>query len=214
MQIKYQLSPSLVNQFALFLTEEGYEKEGVTIPFVTFEKLMDSINKVPYATTEAQQKGIDFEDEVIRLAKGDESILLGRTPEYRNCLVEITSRLPSYFTAQKKVQRQHKDILFYGFCDVVGAGRVIDIKTSSQGYSYGKFLKSHQNLYLWAMEKYGYTTMEYIQTNFRNVYLESYGLDYDFNSLLEQMEYFTEFLEENKEQVTNHKIFNYRYDSR
>lgn len=211
MEIRYQFSPSLVNQYSLFLNEEGYEKEGEKIPFVTFNKLIDSINKVPYATTEAQQKGIDFENEVIEMAKGGENILTGKSEEYRRCAMEIVGRLPSYFTAQKKVQRQHKDILFYGFCDVVGAGRVIDIKTSAQAYSFGKFLKSHQNLYLWTLEKQGYTTMEYLQTNFRNVYLESYGLDYDFNPLLEQMEDFSEFCEEYRNLIVNEKIFNYRY---
>lgn len=211
MEIKYQFSPSLLNQFAMYLTEEGYEKQGETIPYVTFQKLIDSINKVPYATTEAQQKGIDFENEVIALAKGETQTLAGMEPAYKDCLIEITQRLPAYFTAQKKVQRQHEDILFYGFCDVVGAGRIVDIKTSGQAYQFGKFLKSHQNLYLWALEKQGYTSMEYLQTNFKNVYTEEYGLDYDFTPLLQQMKDFAEFCEENRELITNPKTFNFRY---
>jgi hypothetical protein len=95
---------------------------------------------------------------------------------------------------------------------VVGGGRVIDIKTSSQAYSFGKFLKSHQNLYLWALKDNGYTSMEYIFTNFKNVYPEVYGLDYDFNPLLEEMEFFTEFVEQNRSLITNEKIFNFRYN--
>lgn len=215
-KINYRFSPSLLNQFSLFLTEEGYTKkdengEDEHIPFVTFQKLMDAINRVPYETTEAQQKGIDFENEVIALAIGDETVLLGRTPEYWNCLKEVVNKLPDYFVVQKQVQRQHKDILFYGFCDVVGGGRIIDIKTSSQAYSFGKFLNSHQNLYLWALESQGYTTMEYLFTNFKTVFPEVYGLDYDFSHLLSQMEFFSEFVEDNRNLIINHKIFNYRY---
>jgi hypothetical protein len=212
--IKYRFSPSLLNQFSLFLTEEGFERDGENIPFVTFEKLIDSINRVPFQTTEAQQKGIDFENDVILLSRGDQMPLLGRTPEHYSCLIEIVSRLPDYFVTQKPVSKQHKDILFYGFCDVVGGGRVIDIKTSSQAYSFGKFLNSHQNLYLWALESQGYTTMEYLFTNFKNVYPEVYGLDYNFNPLLEEMEFFTEFVEQHKSIITNPKIFNYRYEQK
>lgn len=209
---KYNFSPSLLNSFSLFLSQEGWEKEGVVIPYVTFDDLINSINKVPFATTEAQQRGIDFEDAVISLAKGDETQLLGRTPQYHDCLIKVRDKLPDYFFAQKAVKRQYNDIMFYGFCDVVGGGRVIDIKTTSQ-YQFGKFLTSFQNLYLWALEPSGYTTMEYVVVaNLREVYVETYGLDYNFDELLQKMEFFVEFVEQHKNLITNRKIFNNRYE--
>jgi hypothetical protein len=211
-KIKYNFSPSLLNQFSLFLTEEGFERDGEQIPFVSFEKLMDAINKVPYQTTEAQQKGIDFENDVIEYAQGNKGILNGKDIFYSNCIVEITDKLPNYFVAQRYVSKQHKDILFYGFCDVVGGARIIDIKTSSQAYSFGKFLNSHQNLYLWALQEHGFKSMEYLFTNFKTVYPEIYHVEnYSFDNLLNQMQDFSEFVEDHRNLIYNQKIFNYRY---
>jgi hypothetical protein len=217
-KIKYNFSPSLLNQFSLFLTEEGYTKkdengEEQDIPYVNYQKLIDTINKVPFETTEAQQKGIDFENDVIEYAQGNISVLKNKDIFYSYCVVEISDRLPDFFVAQRYISRQFKDILFYGFCDVTGGGRIIDIKTSSQVYSFGKFLNSHQNLYLWALQPQGFTTMEYLYTNFKTVYPEVYGLDYDFSKLFEQMKHFSEFVEDNKSVITNPKIFNYRYET-
>lgn len=211
-KIKYNFSPSLLNQFSLFLTEEGFEKDGEQIPFVSFEKLIDAINKVPYQTTEAQQKGIDFENDVIEYAQGNKDILNGKDIFYSNCIVEITERLPDYFVAQRYVSKQYKDILFYGFCDVVGGARIIDIKTSSQTYSFGKFLNSHQNLYLWALQEHGFKSMEYLFTNFKTVFPETYHVEnYSFDNLLNQMQDFSEFVEDHRNLIYNQKIFNYRY---
>ena len=223
MQIKYRFYPSILNQFQSFIKEDGYEdKDGVFIPFVTFQSLIDSINRVQKPMTTAMQTGIDFEDDVMTMAKcgiytwrDDISLYSVNRFDGRNnvnetyfeVLKEVVKRLPGYFSTQKDCQKQYKDILFYGKQDVAGSGRIVDLKFTGN-YSFPKFIDSYQNLYLWAGKDHGFRSMEYMVTNLRQVYAEYYGLDYDFQNLLDGMEMFKDFLEQNRVLITNKRIFN------
>ncbi len=116
--------------------------------------------------------------------------------------------LPPVFLTQGLVSKTYKNIEFYGKIDFMGAGRIIDTKFTGSSYQFGKYANSFQNLYLWAAKDDGFRSMEYIISNGRQVYTEYYGLDYDFSSLLETMEFFAEFLEQNRGLITDKKIFN------
>lgn len=219
--IKYRFYPSILNEFQKFIREDGYEdKDGNFCPYVTFESLINSINRVSKPRTPAMQQGIDFENDVMVMVEWGtfswrhefDKFSANKfqngyqvNESYFEVLKEVTKRLPSHFVAQKFVQRQHKDILFYGMIDVAGAGQIIDLKFSGN-YSFPQFKDSYQNLYLWAIQDNGFRSMEYIISNLRQVYVEYYGLDYDFAGLLEGMEYFKDFLEQNRSLITDKKI--------
>jgi CRISPR/Cas system-associated exonuclease Cas4 (RecB family) len=101
----------------------------------------------------------------------------------------------------------HQNIQFYGFADVVGEGKVIDIKTTSS-YKPNKFQYNFQNLYMYALKDKGCTEMEYIIYDFKEIHIETYSIaTYDFSLMLHHMELFTEFLEENRPFITDKKIF-------
>ena len=208
----------------MYLDEEGYENsEGETVVFVTFEDLINQINRVPFPTTEAMQRGNDFETDVELMAvHGHDSWKHPALPYSPNCvnkktgqtnfeyievLKEVVDCLPWAFTTQKLASRVHKNIEFYGKIDFAGVGKIIDTKFTSQ-YQFPKFKNSFQNLYLWATQNEGFRSMEYLVTTGKIVYKESYGLDYNFAELLEQMEMFVEFVEHNRHLISDKKIFN------
>ena len=208
----------------MFLNEEGYENsEGEKVVFVSFEDLINQINRVPFPTTDAQQKGINFENDVLLMAKNGEKSIYAPNIEYSENVIdkrknainenyvevlkEVTRLLPYAFVTQKLVSRVYNGIEFYGKVDFAGAGKIVDTKFTST-YQFPKYSNSFQNLYLWACEAEGYKQMEYLVTNGKNVYKEVYSLDYNFADLLEKMEMFANFCEYNRHLITDKKIFN------
>jgi hypothetical protein len=200
-KLRYRVYPSLLNQFSLYLSEEGFERDDEHIPFVDFARLMDAINRVPTPTTEAQAKGIAFEELVLGAAQSEEpeSPVVARTRQL----------LPPVGTPQVYCEYQLDDVLIYGYADFVGFGRCVDIKTTKQ-YQFPKFLHSHQNWYMKALEPDGVKRMDYIITDFREVYRETYTPDtYDFGRLAYEVFLFRDFLEQHREQITQPKLFNH-----
>jgi hypothetical protein len=60
---------------------------------------------------------------------------------------------------------------------------------------------------LLGLQKFGIEQLDYVITDFNDVYVESYQLStMDFNPLYEQIEKFTAFLEENKRFIRDKKI--------
>lgn len=194
MEPKYQVYPSLLNAFHQFLVD-GY---------VDFPTLIDRINRVQTPTTEKQQRGLEFEDVIMKACQG---VVFdhGFSP---SLVTEICRELPDSFIAQHYVSFQHKDIRVYGYIDVMGAGRIIDLKTTAN-YTFPKYLHDHQTLYLYAMKGQGARQQEYLITDFRNVYKETYSIEsYDFSGLISEVEHFAQFLEEHRHLITDRKVFN------
>ena len=82
-----------------------------------------------------------------------------------------------------------------------------DLKSTSY-YEPGRFVKNHQNLYLLGLQKYGIERLDYVITDFKQLYVETYELNhYDFNPLYEQIEAFILFLEDHKKFIRDKKIF-------
>jgi CRISPR/Cas system-associated exonuclease Cas4 (RecB family) len=120
---------------------------------------------------------------------------------------EIRNMLPTSRIEQMPIKFTHQNIQFYGYADVVGEGKVIDIKTTSS-YKPNKFQHNFQNLYMYALKDRGCNSMEYIIYDFKEIHIETYSLaTYDFGAMLHHMELFTEFLEENRPFITDKKIF-------
>jgi uncharacterized protein Usg len=97
--------------------------------------------------------------------------------------------------------------------DLVGADRAVDLK-STRSYEPNRFSFNHQNLYLLGLKKHGVKTLDYVITDFEEVYQETYSFDsYDFKPLYQQIDNFVDFLEQHKKQIRDKKIFDSKTDN-
>jgi hypothetical protein len=192
----YKIYPTLLNQFYLFKTEAKKADGSI---MVAKTDLMASINREPRPQTESQTKGVNFENAVVT-GKGEDDFAADIIEKVRGMLPKnYRTQVLSKFTVGKTE--------IYGFVDIVGEGRAIDLKTTAK-YSPGKFEMNFQNLYLLGLKAKGISQLDYIITDFSQVYVESYNLrSYNFGPMLQLVEEFTKFLELNRKNITNPKIF-------
>lgn len=189
--LRYQFYPTLLNEYHRYLTNPTKEE---------FVKLLNRINRVPITDPELLKKfgkGISFEDAVLK----------DKPHNFNPELVkEAKELLPKRLKNQQFIQFIHKNIRFYGYADVVGDGRVIDIKTTKNHRPH-RHDYNFQNLYLYALKNAGFRQMDYLICDFNEIYVESYRIaSYDFTYLLNEMEQFSAFVEEHKSLITDKKI--------
>lgn len=108
------------------------------------------------------------------------------------------------------------NVKLYGFIDELLPFSVHDIKTVSR-YNVGKYKRNWQHIvYPYCLNCMGnnVNTFEYNVTDFKETYTETYIFDKerDTKRLREETEDFIVFLKDNKELITNEKIYNYRYE--
>jgi hypothetical protein len=187
-KIAYRFYPSLLNTYSRFLQGKLGEQE-----------LLDRINRVPIPSTEAQLRGVSFEDAVL---KG-----IGEDQFDFNIVQTVRRRLPKpILKTQVYCQYQIDDTLIYGFVDVLGRKEAVDLKTTAH-YEPERFLQDHQHFYLPALYNWGIRQMRYLITDFEQVYEEIYDGESDFTGQLEEVYSFKMFLNEHRELITNAKIF-------
>ncbi len=184
----YRFYPTLLNVFSRFLNGGN----------LTEQQVLDAINRVPSPTTQAQQRGISFEETLI---KGT-----GEDQFDAEILRKMRKLLPRPIVeTQVYCQWQIDDVLFYGYVDLIGKYKAVDIKTTGS-YQAGRYLFNHQNLYLHALKRQGIKLMEYLITDFTDVYVESYALTHPIDKQLEEIRLFKAFINEHREQITDKKI--------
>lgn len=192
----YRLYPTLLNSFSMYLNQVRDSNGKIMVDEI---ELIERINRVKKPTTNAQQKGIDFE----------KAVLIGQGEEYfEESVIEKTRNLiPSRYKTQFYVESRYKNCLIYGYVDLVGDDAAFDLKTT-HSYSPNRFLNNHQNLYMLGLQKYGIEQLSYVITDFQEVYVENYQLNsYDFNPLYREIEAFVDFLEDHKKFIRDKKIF-------
>ena len=189
MSARYRFYPTLLNVFSRYLSGGN----------LSMQQLIDTINRVPTPTTEAQQRGISFEDAVV---KGiDEDQFDG------GILQKVRKLIPRPIVdTQVYCSWEIDDVLFYGYVDLIGKYKAVDIKTTAS-YQPGRYTNNHQNLYLHALKRKGIKLMEYVITDFSDVYLESYSLTHPIEKQLEEIRLFKQFLDEHRSLITDQKIF-------
>lgn len=190
--IRYRVYPTLLNEFAKFLSSPSLENRNALINRINRVSDFDEVTLAKF------KKGVNFEDAVIKDKPSDFE---------QEIIDKVRSMLPKSYTSQLAVKFNYAEVQFYGYADVVGEGRVIDLKTTSN-YKPNKFKTNFQNLYLFALKEKGFTQMEYIIYDFQTIHHEVYPIqNYDFSLQLHYMEMFTEFLDENRKYITDKKIF-------
>lgn len=192
----YRFYPTLLNSYQLYLNQTKDSNGKILVDEI---EMIERINRVRKPTTGAQQKGIDFE-KAVTLGQGEEFFEEQIIDKTRNLL-------PAKYKTQFFVEARHKNSQIYGYVDIAGESAAFDLKTTGF-YSPNRFLHNHQNLYLLGLQKYGIEQLDYIITDFKEVYTESYHLNtYDFNPLFLEVESFIHFIEENKKFIRDKKIF-------
>nr|WP_262923870.1 hypothetical protein [Spirosoma liriopis] len=187
--IQYRFYPSLLNVFSRYLHGGN----------LSVQALIDSINRVPTPTTAAQERGVSFEEAVIKGTDEDRFDA--------EIVKKVRKLLPRPIVdTQVFCQWEIDDVLFYGYVDVIGKFKAVDLKTTAS-YQPGRFVHNHQNLYLHALKRKGIKLMEYVITDFRDVYVESYALTHPIDKQLEEIRLFKAFLEEHRPLITDKKIF-------
>lgn len=189
MAIQYRFYPSLLNTFSRYVQDGN----------LSFQQLIDSINRVPAPTTAAQARGTSFEEAVLKGTDEDQF-----DPAI---LQKVRKLLPRPIVdTQVFCQWEIDDVLFYGYVDLIGSYKAVDLKTTAR-YQPGRFTHNHQNLYLHALKRKGIKLMEYVITDFSDVYVESYPLTHPIDRQLEEIRLFKAFLDEHRALITDPKIF-------
>lgn len=202
----YSIYPTLLNNWHLYLTEAGYtrgvdDENGDTVEehivFVDEKKLIDSINRVPFPTTQAQQYGKDFEDMVL----GRMPVMTGtveRAIKEARKYVPGPFRNDNVYTAGVYKVGFNVKVIIYGYIDTMGAGRIVDIKTTSQYDSKElKYFNSHQLFYLHNLFHAGYKKMQFVINTKNEIYVETYRPNVvDWELMRGEVETFIEFLED------------------
>lgn len=192
----YHIYPTLLNTYSLFNRKV---KDGNGELFVNFDQMISSINREAKPATAPQTKGVNFENAVIT-GKGEDAFA-------DTILDKIRAKLPAKYKTQVFTKFVVRNVEIYGYIDVLGEGRAIDLKTTNN-YKSGKYSNNFQNLYLLGLRNKGITQLDYLVTDFNEVYVESYNVrQFNFNPMLEEIETFTKFLELNKSIITDRKIF-------
>lgn len=191
----FHFYPTLLNEFHRFNADQSDERKEI---------LLKRINRIPEtdpAILAKFKRGISFESAVLKNKPSN-------FPQ--KLIIEARNQLPVSFQSQKYIEFVHEDIRFYGYADVVGEGKVIDLKSTAV-HRAGRHDFNFQNLYLYALQPYGFHTMEYQICDGEKLYVEQYNAaTYDFDILLSEMKEFKLFLLKNETLITDKKIIQYR----
>ncbi len=188
MMITYRFYPTLLNAFARFNAGKMTEMD-----------LLNIINRVPVPGTPEQERGISFENAVIK-GENEESF-----PAH--IISEVRSLLPRPMVAtQVYCEYTIDNVQIYGYVDVIGKSLAVDIKTTRH-YEADRYVANHQNFYLPALKNRGIRTLRYVITDFEKVYQENYDLNTDFTEQKKEINAFCEFIETHRNEITDRKVF-------
>ena len=177
----YNFWATLLNDFSHYQNEAGYEKGEEFFPFVTEQDMIDKLNRVPFESTEAMNKGTAFESAV---AFNDANIKVDdKQYSFDKELVLTLHEMVTGGAYQKglKYTITFDDcrVNFYGYSDFIKRDTIIDLKTTGQ-YTFPKFDKSFQHkVYLLGANQMGYelNKFQYLVTDFKDYFYELYPFD-------------------------------------
>lgn len=138
---RYLMTHSLLSSWLYAIKENPYE--DATSERDPMAEFMLTLRREPTPTTEAMQKGIDFEDLVTAIVagKGDQG---HRWYGAASKVAAIVGGGVLQYRARKEVCVGGLTLVLYGRLDALHAGGIYDIKFSS-GYERGKYFDSTQH---------------------------------------------------------------------
>ena len=169
---RYLMTHSLLSSWMWLMRENPYE--DMTTEKDSLAEFIATLRREPIPTTDAMQKGIDFENLVtdITLGRGDRK---NNWYEAASTVAGIVKGGLLQYRTSKGIRVKGERILLYGRLDALKAGTVYDIKFSGN-YDFGKFIDSTQHpVYLELVPEARRFT--YLVSNGNNVWQETYRRD-------------------------------------
>lgn len=165
----YLMTHSLLSSWLYAMKENPYE--DATTERNSYDEFLKSLRREPTPTTEAMQKGIDFEDLVTAIVNGTADTS-DKWYEAAEKVAKIVKGGRLQYKVSKKIEVAGKEIVLYGRLDALKAGVVYDIKFSGS-YDVGKYFDSTQHpTYLELIPEAKEFT--YLVSNGTNVWPETY----------------------------------------
>lgn len=186
---RYMITHSLLSSWLYSMKENPYEDaESTADPMADFLRVL---RREPTPTTDAMQKGIDFEDLITAIVKG---IPMAKSHDYNYSTKQTEEKMvptqehkwfPAAMQAlqyvnggllqvpeSKTVEIGGMEIFLYGRLDALKAGKIYDIKFSGS-YDRGKYIDSTQHpMYLELVPEA--QSFVYIISNGTEVWTEEY----------------------------------------
>lgn len=191
---KYLITPSLLNSYQYYIQDEFKSPADSRADF------LKTLAKVKTETTPAQQKGIDFENDINQLTNNLVSTLNDKSQEYIRCVINIANIVNSGLwqqTCKKELKIGNQEFLLYGRTDVIKRDTIYDIKFTSN-YELGKFYNSSQHrIYLYCL---GLPKFQYLISDGKEYWIEDYhsheGIEDELKGMIGN---FMGYLENDKE---------------
>jgi hypothetical protein len=202
----YRIYPTLVEQ---------YMNYKLDLYDITWEDIINKINRVPEPKSEAAQKGSSFHE----LTVYDWTQLIPAEHRGQMCYFYDDYRFPAgpveeigkirqggehEVYVEKELETKFGPVLLYGFIDTIKDGVAYDIKTTSR-YDIGKYLRSLQrSAYLWMS---GSRQFQFLVTNFHAVFKEDYyPTGKEEERIRVEVEDFLEFCSHFSDHITDSKF--------
>lgn len=206
MRPEYQFYATLLDAFSWYRRSDA---DGARQEFI------DKLNRVETPRSDAQLRGMAFEDAVATAPDAGYSGLTVRIHDTK-CPVGILNQFAQesrgavrqvYVEAFLPTQRGLVKV--YGFIDELLADTAYDIKTT-KNYNFPKYLHNWQHaVYLEALRDQGINRFVYKVTDFEDIFKEEYHYrQEDTDRLISECVHLIEFLEANRSQITDRKVFN------
>jgi hypothetical protein len=159
------ISPTFLDSFRYFRNAEDEYADKAR------QDLIDRLNGVS-VTSDAMQKGIDFEQSVCDYIDGKGA------PEEGTPLFGIVSKISGHVRgASRQVHVSaliSPGITVHGYIDFLRGNTIYDVKTTSK-YEFPKYLRNCQHIaYMAALKGQGIRTFRYLATDFTDVFVEEY----------------------------------------
>jgi len=227
----YRIYPTLLDAFNYYVAPVKYlsEKEDAPseqeITDKQFKELIDKINRVPYETTEAQQKGCDFESlvnelldgkpvETVETQKNGTAYKYGANIFSKDIADRVTKELTGCSTRSERISTVLNTpvglVELYGVMDYSFPGIQVDLKTTGK-YDFLKYKDNTQHKVYPVIARENFILVDefnYLVTDFKDVYVESYTFSFNlYDEVIANICQFVDFIEQNRHLITDKKIF-------
>lgn len=169
---RYLMTHSLLSSWMYAMKENPYE--DMTTEKDSYAEFLTVLNREPTPTTEAMQKGIDFENLVADIASGGGD----RTHYWYEAASKVASIVKGgllQYRVSREIKVRGTKLVLYGRLDALKAGTIYDIKYSGR-YDVGKYIDSTQHpTYFELVPEAKYFT--YLVSNGSYVWPETYRRD-------------------------------------
>ena len=197
----YKFYPSLLDAYNWYASSENEDAEN---------ELINKINRVPFES-EAASKGTWFNNLIDQALIGIDKYGTNHLTGYAGDIAEMLKGSARQVFCSTQIEVDGKVIELYGYIDYVKEDRVIDLKTTSQ-YDLGKYKGSMQlHFYPVALTDEGneINSFDFIVTDFKNVYTESYPVNYEVSKkeIVNACKNLIRFIETKRKIITDKKIF-------